>query len=338
MYYYLNKTFPNIFYLIIFMLISLTLSLRTIFIASDDISYLQHFGGMLNISTTENILINLLNEPLWVSYTSMMGNIFTPESAFRLTLFISTFIFLFALSRLSNRYTYIVLIFIFSFALSTQMYFNQIRQGFALTIFIFGLDRGHLKSLFFTIIASLIHVSFLFVLLLQVLIIFTRRMKFWEAKILIFFLIIFTIGLFTSFDFTEYFIYFGSREELIGINKNYNMAYYILFIPLFFLPIFTIKKYLVFNSDILFWRFVFIFTMFYFSSILIHSSFGRLQYLNFAFIPILLGKCIPTKTPVITSILWLSFVIILNINDVLSGVPIDQTWFGRVKLIVFGYI
>lgn len=140
------------------MLFALLMARREIGVAIDDLHYLSHFEGsrMKLISVGE---IPLFKEPLWAAYTYLSGEFFGPEFAFRMTIFLSVYLFLISLHRLLRiNIIVVLLIFILEDGLITQFYFNQIRQGFALSIFLFffSFTRGTYPG---ALTALLIHIS-----------------------------------------------------------------------------------------------------------------------------------------------------------------------------------
>ncbi|WP_343563044.1 EpsG family protein [Sphingobacterium sp.] len=151
--------------IILFLTIGILLSTRNLDIAKDDHNYLSYFYYR-KFEEADSFLIYLIEEPLWRLYTTSIVAVFKPENALRFTLFISTLMFLFSVNRVNVRmFIFVALIFILHSHFATQMYFNQIRQGLALSVFLFCTIYNR-KPLLGAVIATLFHTSFIFPLII----------------------------------------------------------------------------------------------------------------------------------------------------------------------------
>jgi hypothetical protein len=121
-----------------FVIISLVLGLRSLYIAPDDESYLAYFEGIKFPTIFDNLWLFLIEEPLWTLYTSWLGSVIGSENSIRFTIIISSLTFLISSTKLTRgAWLFILLIFILDSHLATEMYYNQIRQGIALSVFLF---------------------------------------------------------------------------------------------------------------------------------------------------------------------------------------------------------
>jgi len=144
------------------------MSLREVPTSLDDFNYQDHFAGnqLESVRPHESITAFyrfVANEPLWSGYTSLLGTIVTPANAIRLTIGLSIALIAFA-ALTSGRPILFLLLYAATPQLLFTMNYTQLRQGFALAVFMFLLSvtRSARKSAF---VACLLHSSFLLMLL-----------------------------------------------------------------------------------------------------------------------------------------------------------------------------
>jgi hypothetical protein len=334
--------FQNVIYrlgiVILFIGVAYLLSMRSLYVAPDDISYIKYFNGDYFYSVSTNWWIQLLEEPLWGKYTLIVGNNINSETAVRITIFISSLGFLFFASKVgNNKSIYILLVFLLSLQLSTQLYFNQIRQGVALSVFFFGLMFGFNRSLFFAVIASMIHTSFIVVVFAQIIVILTRDIKHWLLVLTLLAVFISVFIYVSDINFIDYTYLLGRREFAYGFLGKLNYKFYLIFGPLYIYAILFMKKYMKSDNDILFWKFVLLFTIIIFIFSFLYEGITRLFYFNYIFIPLLFTKGFQYRLPKRASLIWLLIIVFFNSYDhLVKGLPKVQTWFGRWDLIIFG--
>jgi hypothetical protein len=157
---YNNYIQPRI-YLILCILISLLLSLRPIPWATDDSNYLDYvsFSSELLIKIFNNPLGVFVDEPLWLLINSFLGLIFENEVALRIIIFISSFIALKSLGILTNDSFLMLLLFVFIGEILAK-YILHIRQGLAISLFLFGLARKGKRGTVLRLLTPFIHTSF----------------------------------------------------------------------------------------------------------------------------------------------------------------------------------
>jgi EpsG family len=159
--------------LIAFVLVAYALSSRPLYTALDDAGYIEYFSNnSFWLSATGNEDWYwwrwIIEEPLWNIYCAWLGEMLGPEAAFRTTIFLSVFMYLFFASKLSGgNWAITFLLFVFHPHLATQMYHNQVRQGVALSVFVALASTLSLNSWkkmgVASGVAALVHSSFLLV-------------------------------------------------------------------------------------------------------------------------------------------------------------------------------
>ncbi len=111
----------------------------------------------------------IIEEPIWNIYCAWSGEELGAENAFRVTLFASTLLYLFFSSKLSKgHWGTTLLLFLVHPSFSVQMYYNQIRQGVALSIFLMMysiLKVGSWKRIGIAAgLSALVHTSFVVII------------------------------------------------------------------------------------------------------------------------------------------------------------------------------
>ncbi|WP_170007319.1 EpsG family protein [Bacillus fonticola] len=156
-----NKIRMYLYFLVI-ITISFYLSLREIPTVIDDYNYLNYVsnGGLILFSNITNFSFYIVSEPLWLFINYLLGLLFEPVLAVRVIIFVSVFITLFALGKMT-QYS---LISVFFFVIIDQLVKNNIvhlRQGLALSVFLLGLSlKGKWRHIL--LLSPFIHVSFWF--------------------------------------------------------------------------------------------------------------------------------------------------------------------------------
>ncbi len=151
-----------------FCLMAFAMATRRLFTAPDDVPYLDYFSSQ-HLHEESNWWLRVLAEPVWASYSSMAGEWLGAELAMRVTIGLSTLCFLYFSWRISRGAALLVLAgFVLDNQLGTQMYYNQLRQGIAVSVFLavaWSLRRRERVGIWLSAaIAALIHSSFLIVL------------------------------------------------------------------------------------------------------------------------------------------------------------------------------
>ena len=306
--------------------ISLVLAGRTLYTAPDDENYIARFEGT-NFTFLGGWWSYVLEEPLWASYAPIMGGIFGSEPAMRITIFFSAFIFLIGSGKLTRgAWMFVLLVFILDDVFATQMYYNQIRQGFALSIF-FGMVALGLSPFLGAVMASAIHTSFLFVIPCAIAAHIVKRSNIRLIAVLLTAIasVYYINTLIDTIDF-------GRRNyELTG---KLNIFFYVL-ITLKYGSIFAILKYKFPDEQEDFWfRFSLIFTILALCLTLIHEAMGRLMYLADALVTILIGLHLKRNRTKIGALVWMLFLLAISINEGRRSGFGPDSWFGRWVLIL----
>jgi hypothetical protein len=154
----------------------ISFSLRVVPTSLDDNNYLNYFNGTeVEYSAADSMLGRLYtyaaNEPLWEAYSYSIDRIFSPENCVRITIAISLLLLAIA-AFLSGR----PLLFLAMYATTPELLFNinytQIREGFALAVFLTVLRLSRSIKLS-ALLACLIHSSFILLLMAA----FVREVK-----------------------------------------------------------------------------------------------------------------------------------------------------------------
>ena len=298
----------------------------------DILSYLDYFEGT-RIINYASWWAYFIDEPVWRIYTFFMGSLFDSGYAYLLTLFISIVAFL-SFGSILGRGGWILVFFAFLFdsTLATQMYYNQIRQGFALSTFMLTLVIGG-GPVLGSIIAATIHSSFLAVLPCTVLATLFHRKSFAFFSTSVFFGCIILLVIAYLFDIKSY-LELGRRSETYEFAGILNRNYYLVALIQYGATFYLIKS--SFTNDLDKWWFymAFSFTTTALSVTLFYEAGGRLMYFASAFVTIALAQNIKKKRVVMASIFWFSIMILVQIYTDYKTSFDYETWFGRWMLIL----
>jgi hypothetical protein len=173
--------------LLVFFAISLILSAREIYVAIDDLNYVAYFSNSalfyerLELGDADWWQL-FIDEPLWNVYTTTMGATFGPETSFRITIFVGVFLYLLYATRLaSGSWVTTTFFFVLHPSIGAQLYFNQIRQGVAFSVFLMLAavlkQRPSIRMALASGVAALVHSSFIMILSLVALYIVNQRIR-----------------------------------------------------------------------------------------------------------------------------------------------------------------
>lgn len=313
---------------IIFVGISLILAGRTLYTAPDDENYIAYFEGA-NFTILTNALSYSLEEILWSAYASFMGGIFGAETALRITIFFSSLTFLVASGKLARgAWLLIFFAFVIDAMLATQMYYNQIRQGLALSIFLMMIAGG-LRPFLGAVVASAIHTSFIFVIPCVIAAAVAKRSNIRLVAILLAVVlgVYYLNSLMGDIDL-------GRRSATYELEGKLNVFFYAFAFLQYGLIFFLLKQK---NSDDQqeFWfRFSLIFVTFAICLSFIHEAAARLMYIANALVVILLGLNLKRERAKIGAVVWFLLLLVILINEGRKGGFGPDTWFGRWALIL----
>lgn len=293
----------NVLNVIFFFLIAFILATRDFGIAKDDHNYLNHFYNARNLEG-RNLFIYLIEEPLWKLYTWFITLFFSPKVAFKMTIFISSFLFLKSVNKVYERlFIFLILVFILHQDFATQMYFNQLRQGFALSLFVF-LTTYKKKPIIGGLLATLIHTSFFIPFSLIILILKVDSLKRTFFYVVLGFAIIYlNLSLLKTVDL-------GRRADSYMFENKFTINYYILsflrYVPLFFLFYFYgSKKKFNFWYRLALFSFVTIVPM-----TLLYNAAGRLMYYVSAFVLLMILENYRSSYGKIALLYYLLFILL----------------------------
>ncbi len=301
--------------------------------ATDDLNYMAYFEETY-LKQFDNFWLYFIEEPLWRLYSSLMGNILNAEDLLRITIFISTIAFLYSGSKLGHgAWVLIFFAFLVDGSLATQMYYNQIRQGVALSIFMLTIVLGG-GPILGAITAAAIHSSFLVVLPCIIISILIIRKKFilFATTVFIILLIILTMQL-NNIDFL-YGIDLGRRSEMYEFTGVLNVKFYLVALIQYGVTLYLARPRPE-EDDFSYWWFcmTFIFTIVTFGVTLFHEAGGRLMYFATCFMAITLAQNIKKKRIFIASIFWFSIEISVQLYTDFKMDINSDTWLGRWVLI-----
>lgn len=316
---------------VVFVGLALLLSGRPLYIAPDDWNYVAYFEGArwLDIGAFDVWYVSFLEEPLWRLYASQIGELIGAEGALRLTIFVSTLMFLYTANKIGRgTWLFIVLFFVLSDAMAVQMYYNQIRQGLALSIFLVTVVAGG-GIILGALLASGIHASFLVVLPCAFVAVLARDRRY-IVPLALLATIVLTIVLSKFLGDVD----LGRRAETYELTRALNKNYYIV-VLLQLSVVFYLTRPRVGDRDGKLW---FSFTLMLAATALslsfIHEAATRVMYVVNALIAIVLARNLLKRREFIAAIFWLSTIVAIQINEGLKVGSSEDTWLGRWLLIL----
>jgi hypothetical protein len=306
--------------LIIFVLVALLLSSRQLYIALDDAAYLDYFANntyWAGVKSSEdwNWWKYLIEEPLWNIYSAWLGEAVGAETAFRVTIFASTFLYLTSASRLSDGgYKMTLLLFALQPHIGMQMYFNQIRQGAALSVFLalvaFLSIQSWKRIAIAATAASLIHSSFILLICIAPMYV----MRPWPR------VLIATLGVAMIVAVSQYVNIFamidiGRREQLYtsagAVNANFYIVTILTYVAIFYVLAPSQK-----NINVSEWYFLsFLIAAAAVGASAVHEAAARFVYLAEAVICVLVARNVRTQNGIVALAIWLLVIVALIISE-----------------------
>jgi len=325
-----RRTHLNWLSITAFIFLSFVLASRTLYTSPDDIHYIMYFSSE-EVSLFANIWAYVLEEPLWLHYSTFMGHLFGPELALRITIFISSLLFLVACNKLTKgSWKFILLVFIIDYSLATLLYFIQIRTGLALSLFLIMAAFGA-SPIIAAIIVSSIHTSFLVVIPFTILAYCTKRSKY----ILIISLLAIIIAVFYLKDFMAI-INLGRRTQIYEMVKTTNTFFYVYSLLQFSIVALVYKR-LKKDARLLYW---FHLSLLFFTCAIcmtfLHEAAIRLLFISNTIIFIILGANINTKLGKIGCTCWIVLLLFVIVNQLINGDFSADSWITRWGMILAG--
>ena len=313
---------------LIFFAISIILAGRVLYIAPDDQNYISYFEGYSG-SIVTNVWLYFLSEPLWTSYARFVGNLFGPEMGLRLTIFFSSFIFLIASNKLARgAWIFVFLVFVLDYSLAPLMYYIQIRQGLALSVFLIIVATGF-NPILGAIVASTIHSSFIVVIPCAIVAGVWIRSKIWIWAIF------FSIAILVLYlNKTMGDIDLGRRSENYDLKNATNIFYYLTYFIQFGVAFYFLYNKQATEQERSWYRFSLIFFSFSICLTFVHEAATRLLFFADVFVMILLGANIRKRRAKIGALIWLLMLFLIMMNQNIKGGFGPETWYGRWKEIL----
>jgi hypothetical protein len=320
--------YKSIFIYCVFLGISYLMASRDLGVSKDDFAYLNHFMGERNTFEYGN-LSWFLSDPLWSAYTSNIGFWLGEEIGYRITIFLSTFLYLFFAFKFTRSFTFTLSLFFLTFELIAQLFFNQIRQGFAISILLssFYLNSIGKRKFSFAIllIAPFIHFSSFIIVVLYFLST-QKRFVFWNTfsknlNLILLLILIFFINKYINID------NFFQEKNYELIRQSFTLNFYILITFYFYL-------FLNSNSDNRYDKKTFLIYLgifFYFMLYFFASFAGRYLYFVIGFAPLFFNNFVNSSKQRRIFVLWL--VIHSGLNLILSFNSEDN-YISRITLLL----
>lgn len=343
-----NRTF--ILASAVFICISLLLAARGLYTAPDDDSYVSVFDGGYTLNTTD-WWGYFLNEPLWVTYTMFMASIFDAETSLRITIFISSLMFLFASTKLARgAWLFVSLAFIFDATLANQIYYNQIRQGFGLSIFLMIAAMGF-SPLLGALVAAAMHSSFIFVIPCIALTIISKHSR---SRLTIGFIMLAAVifllrPIFENLDL-------GRRADTYELKNILSIFFYIVAILQYGAIFFILKDCRRTEGEEFWFRFTFIFLSATLFLTFFHEAAARYICVVNICVMILIGRSLhkqrenfnnhqvtlrrsflsvlKSEAAMISAVVWLLFLWAVQFNESAKADFGQESWVGRWAVIL----
>jgi hypothetical protein len=326
--------------LLLFALVALVLAGRRLHLGLDDASYLDYFSSNTYWTSSKssedwNWWQFLIEEPLWNTYSAWLGEALGPEPAFRVTIFASVFLYLIAASRLSGG-SYKLTLFLFALHphIAMQMYFNQIRQGAGLAVFLtlvaFLKFRTWRRIGIAAAAASFIHSSFILVIATAASYVIKPWWRVPTALVVVVAVVIVAqyMNLFSMIDL-------GRREETYVATGAVNINFYIVTI-LTYGAIFYILAPARNNIHVSEWYFLtFLIATTAVAASSLHEAAARFVYLAETAICILIARNIRTQNGIIAFAVWLLAMAAVIISDYKYDATGQLGLFSKWQQVIF---
>jgi hypothetical protein len=320
--------------LIAFFLLALILAVRALYTAPDDAFNLAYFdsSAVPDTSDIHSWWLYWIEEPIWKLYAYVIGSVLGPEWALRTTIFIGAFAFLYSGSSLahggSRASALVLLAFLIDVSFATQMYYNQVRQGFALSVFmtVAAVGGGPILG---AALASGIHSSFLVLLPCALATRITARSHLLFLAVL-FALIMAVVLLKENLAFID----IGRRSEVYNFAGKLNWKFYLVGIPQYVLTIYLARKRFKDNGWQQWFQMTTMFVTASFGISIIYEGGSRLMYIASALVLILLAKNIRKKRVLIASAFWISILILDVAHQAFERNLFGDNWIDRWALIL----
>jgi hypothetical protein len=305
--------------------IAFVLASRRIGIAHDDENYLSYFASDVEAAIGAET-VRAIDEPLWLPYATSLGSALGPEAALRTTVGLSAFAFLLASFRLiGRRWPYGLALFLLIDTMAVQMFYNQIRQGFALAIFT-SLACVNVPFALAAALAAMVHSSFAVVAVAAVLVEFAsyfrspNRLAIGGATIVA-----------TASDALVRASDLGRRASVYNLTGALNVYFYILY-ALYTVPAVALLLRKPFDKLHTLALCVTIIAL----ALTLDAEFGgRVMYLSTVLVGISLARATNSTRSALVAALWMVTQIAIQVRYG-TKIGVADSWLGRWGLI-FGF-
>ena len=262
-------------------------------------------------------------------YTNLMSVFNNPEFSLRITIFFSSLIFLFSMAKLGeNAWIFVLFIFLVDSSIGTQMYFNQIRQGMAMSVFLlFSMMNGRLVLA--SILAALLHASFLVAVPCAIAAVLAKkdRIYFYISIVLV------GVGLIVTAIYLGD-IDFGRRADTYELVGKLNWKYYFVATIQYGVVFFLLYRGSKSHQDKLWYRFTVLFVLLSLGFSVLHEAGGRLLYLSSVFVPLILARNLMKKNVFLAACIWVTIILSQGLHTTLKLDNYEDTILGRWELIL----
>lgn len=334
---------PNAAAILVFLILALVLSTRKSYIAIDDLNYVVNYFSLESdwyselVSGDLNWWRFIIEEPLWRIYSITVGALFGPETALHVTIFFSSFAYLLFASRLAGgNWPITALFFVLEPNLGSQMYFNQIRQGVALTVFFALLSSIKLRSTPARVVlaatcAALVHSSFLYLIASSALYIVKPSIRvilaLLGAAALI--LVSYYVNIIDLVDL-------GRRQTEYALGTIVNINWYILtlvtYVPIFYL----LRPRNDDQRDADWYYLTIVATIFAVGFTATFEAGGRVAYLAEAMVCVLVAKNTWRRGGIEALAVWVISFTISNISAYIHAETSNDSMITKWQLIIMG--
>ena len=130
------------------------------------LNYVEHSSLWLSLNLCNGLLVVFSNEPVWLLLNSVLAQVFDPQIVVRIIIFFSAFSVAWLILRHHPKHFVWLILFLFLPQIITN-YLNNLRQGAAIAIFLWGWYSVSRPWRWLLLgIAPLVHASFFFILVL----------------------------------------------------------------------------------------------------------------------------------------------------------------------------
>lgn len=223
----------RLLYVAVFVIIALLLGARPIGLALDDYRYLDYFEQADWYHFLETLKLTdyswILEEPLWQLVTHALSSFLDPDTSFRLMIFVSVGLYAWSFRRApAAALLFVPFAFLVCPSLFAQVYFNQLRQGLAISLFLALLSLGWRMYPIGAAISGLVHTSQL--ALLPIVAKSSRGVAIHIAIGAAAFAAL-ALGV---FPFSVHDVELGRRGDIYGFEGALNVRFFIVALPLYF--------------------------------------------------------------------------------------------------------